>query len=232
VEAGVAEHSRERRDQVRQDKLATLASCIPSDYFVYVVTQVIVWAGLEVLKHSTTGGPHRSDRMVLFEDLLPKLQDLEWAGERVKIAYANATDALLHLYVAHMTEGGKDHFNPANLEADFERDIASGLVRLTLPAPAVVDAGFHGVEDHIDWTGYPIELSGIKELGTQKMAHLMARRLYHFVTHGRVESDAKLCGDYKVSIFLGLQIVNIADNTKGYDSNTFYQGTHVKATAL
>jgi len=201
VEGLVAQHSVEERDLARQDKMASIARGIPSDYFVYVVTQVIVWAGLEILKHSNSGSPHHNDEMVVFQNILPQLQELEWAGDRVKIAYANATDALLHLYVEHITEGGKDHFDPTNLEAEFERDIASGLARLTLPTPAVIDPGIYGVEDHIDWTGYPVEKSGIKELGTEKMAQLMAKRLYHFITHGRVESEAKLCADYKVGIF-------------------------------
>jgi hypothetical protein len=228
LEAILAQYSGQRRDQIKQDQTAIIAKSIPTEYFVYVVTQVIVWAGLEILRHSTTGSPHRTDDMLVFQNLLPQLQELDWAGDRIAIAYADATDVLLHFYVAHKTEGGRDHFDTAHLEADFERDVASGLARLTLPAPA---AEVHGVEDHIGRTGYPMEASGIKELGTEKMAHLMARRLYHFITHGRIESDAKLCEDYKVGISVGRDSQH-ANKIKGNEGITSCQVFHAKSTAL
>jgi len=192
-----------------QEVWALISSQVPLDYFVYALTQVIVWVGtiqMEIVQ------PGEYEDLPVDEDttlqtlkaLLTGLQLMGLGRDRTAIAYAKATDALLDLYARRYRPiplMGSEYFGMVDLERLLEIHFVPKLKTLMELASTLDDDLKSGADGVID----PVEATRIKQLGCDKFAHLMARKLYRNITGGYIEQDEDLRVDYTVSVIVRKQ---------------------------
>lgn len=185
---------------------ALISSQIPVDYFVYALTQVIVWVGstqMDIVRPGEYEGLS-GDAQITLETLQVLIKDLQLTGlggERTAIAYAKATDTLLHLYVRRYRPdpdtlpGPSDYFGMLNVEQLLEFDFVPKIKKLM-----VLSCSMNG-DLSSDANGFVsiVDATRIKQLGCDKFAHLMASKLYKIITGGHIEKDEDLRQDYQVS---------------------------------
>jgi len=205
---GIPEHA---QIQGTKELLALISSQVPVDYFVYALTQVIVWVGSTQMNIVRTGEYEDlpGDKETALQTLQVLLEGLQLMGlgrDRTAIAYAKATDALLHLYVRRyrpttVVMNSSGYFGMTNVEHLLETDFVPKLKKLMELASTLngdLVPGTDGVVNQVD-------AIRIKQLGCDKFAHLMARKLYRNITGGFIEQDEELRMDYRVSLLIIIQ---------------------------
>jgi len=201
-----------------QEVWALISSQVPLDYFVYALTQVIVWVGSTQMDIVQPGEyedlpDDKTTTLQTLQALFTGLQLMGLGRDRTAIAYAKATDALLDLYARryrpHPTGGiGSEYFGMVDLEHLLEIHFVPKLKTLMELSSTLDDDLKSGADGVID----PVEATRIKQLGCDKFARLMARKLYRNITGGYIEQDEDLRLDYTVSLVVRDQNNNNTDS--------------------
>lgn len=181
-----------------------ISTQVPVDYYVHALTQVIVWVGstlLQIVRPGEHEGLSRDRPKVLeaLEDLFGGLQLIGLGRDRTAIAYAKATDLLLHLFVRRYRPESaarvkRTYFGMRDIKRLLDEDFIH-ILKTLMSAAQSLDAEhnltLNGVFDRV-------EAARIKQLGCDKFAQLMANKLYKLITGGHMERDIDLRDDYKV----------------------------------
>lgn len=196
------------------DMAPLFQAALPTDYFIYALAQVIVWTGMKWLDISRDWTTRTLDttRVITRDEAFEKLRKLLVDGlrpcflydKRVAIAYARATDTLMTFYVQRKRGSHGSQLSTVDFETLFKTDFAPKLHALMLLVDSLHD-------DALDLDQSPLLLDmqpdvpeppsvmRIVELGMDKLALLMGKRLYSMIVEGEIENNEDLMLDYRVS---------------------------------
>jgi hypothetical protein len=184
------------------------AACLPSDYFVYVMTQILVDLGWDIIGVGYYPSPADVEeiesrrehvqwpQLSQLYDLVMRMRDLGLQDDRLAIAYAGATDTLMHFYAKDFIEstswtnshGRKEsEFDWAELEMHFIQDFSWGLAEMMRPIrtlradvlalnPQALGRQFY--RDRFDSVRHAPGVRRITDLAYTIVAKIMAKDLY------------------------------------------------------
>lgn len=187
---------------------------LPTDYFIYAVTQVVVWTGMKWLdiSHDRSVHAHNTNRIITKGEAFAKLTDLlrrmgkvYIIDRRVSIAFARATDTLMTFYVQRKWSSDGGQLRIDDFEMLFKTDFAPKLQNLMTLVPLLqadaVNLDKSPLYQDMPNGPEPPEVERIVQLGMDKLELLMSKRLYSMIVTGQVENDEEIMQDYRVSSY-------------------------------